>query len=349
MKKMIIILCSLASCHCATVNKDPSLYLENAGQYISQKNYPAALESATIAVNLAPKAYQGYYLQAQAYQKMNNTIQALSCYKQALAFEKKDPVLRSDYAELLCASANYADANQQYEEALQGAIANHISATRIRVSYGDCLTLQNNLDKASTNYLMALKDESAPLSAYLGISHAYFLENNPAMAYYYISLYKVTDNSQVLSMKILSLQQLLKTNSKLTDENRDNLQKKLDSYRVALAGYAKESQPLERNRTLPVIPIIKPVKIVDTSLAINQQKTSAKASPPASITNGESEILAFSSRIKTSTSGRKYIIVATGDTLFNISRRSSITINTLKGLNGMANNSVKIGQQFYLD
>lgn len=340
---------SMANSYCTTITKASNPELQTAQKYIAEKNYSAALESATAAINLDPKEYRGYYLQAQAYQKMNNTAQALACYRQALTLERKDPKLFSDYAELLCANGDYVNANHSYTDALEVAAKNHIPATEISISYGDCLTLQNDLDKASSSYLNALKDESAPLSAYLGISHAYFLENNPAMAYYYISLYKGVDNRQSLNMKVLSLQQLLKTNNKLANANRDKLQKKLDDYKLALARHPPEKPAVENNGASAIAPIIKQTGETGSHLVLNQQKTPVKTAASVISTNEREEASAFTSRIKMSAAGRKYIIVSTGDTLFNLSRRSKVSIASLKELNRMSSNAVKLGQLFYLE
>lgn len=52
-------------------------------------------------------------------------------------------------------------------------------------------------------------------------------------------------------------------------------------------------------------------------------------------------------RIKLSTTGRKYVIVIKGDTLFNLTVRSNNSSENLKTLNKMTDNNVKLGQIIY--
>ncbi|WP_394800336.1 glucosaminidase domain-containing protein [Mucilaginibacter daejeonensis] len=51
--------------------------------------------------------------------------------------------------------------------------------------------------------------------------------------------------------------------------------------------------------------------------------------------------------ISSSTQGR-YYTVTTGDTLYNISKRFNLTVDQLKALNNMTDNSIKIGQQLII-
>ena len=47
--------------------------------------------------------------------------------------------------------------------------------------------------------------------------------------------------------------------------------------------------------------------------------------------------------------GRKYIIVDKGDTFFNISKRSKISVNELMAINNLKNNNIYLGQKLYLE
>ncbi len=155
------------------------------------------------------------------------------------------------------------------------------------------------------------------------------------------------DNRQSLNMKVLSLQQLLKTNNKLANANRDKLQKKLDGYKLALASHPPERPAVENNGAPAIAPVIKQTEETGSHLVLSQQKIPVKTT--VSVISSNEEATAFSSRIKMSAAGRKYIIVSTGDTLFNLSRMSKVTIASLKEFNKMSSNAVKIGQQFYLE
>jgi len=45
----------------------------------------------------------------------------------------------------------------------------------------------------------------------------------------------------------------------------------------------------------------------------------------------------------------KYIIVAKGDTLYSLAKKSNLTVDKLKWLNGLKNNDLTLGQKLYLD
>ncbi len=47
--------------------------------------------------------------------------------------------------------------------------------------------------------------------------------------------------------------------------------------------------------------------------------------------------------------GNKYIIVAKGDTLYSLAKKSNLTVDKLKWLNGLKSNDLSLGQKIYLD
>ena len=340
-KVVAILFIPLFNCFSATVDDTTvSQYLQSANYLLANKQYRLALESANQAVNLAKTDYRGYYLQAQAYSYLNDFANANSSYQQALALNNNASNLQIAYAGFLCRNGNYSQANSSFASAIQSAIKNHSSITEVYIAYGDCLTLQNELDKATTSYLLSLKDESAPLSAYLGISHAYLLENNSGMAYYYISLYHGVENQASLKMKVASLKGLLNSNSNLSRENKGKLQIKLQNYKQQLAQFEKPSGSF--SRTLPY----------ESSNRINVESGNNSnfiAGKPHSLPSAISSYPPLSNRIKTSSSGRKYIVIIVGDTLYNIAQRSNLTVNRLRELNKLNNEKVKLGQQIYLE
>lgn len=337
-----ILLTSVFNCFCANLESSTlSQYLQSANDLLVNKQYRLALESANQAVNLAKTDYRGYYLQAQAYQWLNDYSHANSCYQQALALNNASN-LQIAYAGFLCGSGDYSQANNLFVSAIQSAVKSHSTITDVYVAYGDCLTLQNELDKAATSYLLALKDESAPLSAYLGISHAYLLENNPSMAYYYISLYRGVENQASLKLKIMSLEHLLNSNTELSQENTNKLKVKLQNYKQQLAQFEKASASSLQVSSFESSN--KPTLKFANTLPSNTGGKSQSSSPNVS------QYPSLSNRIKISPSGRKYIMVIVGDTLYNVARRSNLTVSRLRELNKLGNDEkLKLGQQIYLE
>ena len=57
----------------------------------------------------------------------------------------------------------------------------------------------------------------------------------------------------------------------------------------------------------------------------------------------------FASRIKTSTDGRKYIVVTNGDTLFGISKQSGVTKDKIIRINSLKNDYAPLNTRIYLN
>jgi Tfp pilus assembly protein PilF len=144
MRNKIVAILFILLCNCfgATFESATlSQYLQSANSLLLNQQYRLALESANQAVNLAKTDYRGYYLQAQAYQHLNDYSSANSCYQQALALNNNASNLQIAYAGFLCRSGNYSQANNNFASAIQSAVKNHSAITDIYIAYGDCLTL----------------------------------------------------------------------------------------------------------------------------------------------------------------------------------------------------------------
>ncbi len=354
-KRLTILLAAVTNYYCTTLNSQAQPYLDSAQQLLNKHQYQLALESAATAQSIDAKNYRGYYLQAQAYQQLKNINGADKEYRQALALAPLDYQLQADYAGFLCTNNNFALAKNYYLSALQVAVKNKIATPNLFINYGDCLTAHNQLELATTSYLEALKSESAPLSAYTGISYAYLLENNPGKAYYYISLYRGNETADTLNIKIMSVQRLLMAqNLSLSPENKKNLRLSLKKYQDQLQQINSLSTGSYFNRSLvlaqPEIPAenrqvvstkIKPANSTATTVA-----TVTKSPATQAVTTAYPPLLP---RIKTSPAGRKYVTVIKGDTLFNLALRSNNSAEKLRTLNKMSDNNVKLGQVVYLD
>ena len=353
-KRLTILLAAVTNYFCTTLNSQAQPYLDSAQQLINKHQYQLALESAATAQSIDAKDYRGYYLQAQVYQQLKNISGADKEYQQALALAPSDYQLLADYAGFLCTNNNFALAKNYYLSALHVAVKNKIATSNLYINYGDCLTVHNQLELATTSYLEALRSESAPLSAYTGISYAYLLENNPAKAYYYISLYHGNETADTLNIKIMSVQRLLMAqNSSLLPENKKNLQLSLEKYQdqlqqINLSATSSSSNDMATvkpkmaaGNSQMVSPEVKSTRATTTAVAILTKAPAAKA-----VTT---EYPPLTSRVKTSSSRRKYVTVIKGDTLFNLALRSNNSAEKLRTLNKMSDNNVRLGEIIYLD
>lgn len=327
-------------------------FITSAQNSLNHQHYQQALESATLAINADSSNYLGYYLQAQAYQHLNQKQLAYQSYQKAISLTSQDIKPQVAYANLLCADQNYSQAAIAYNSAFKTAQENHLSTTAILIANGDCLTSQNQLDAAiDNNYSKALQDESAPLSAYLGISYAYVLQRNYATAYYYMTLYHGGDNIQSLQMKTMALSGLLNSNLKLND--RGKLQATLNRYQSQLQQLTSNNKsaadedvlmPLDDvSVTAPSVPPARNKVIAVKNASLPETQKAPIAVPT------DARYPTLTTRIKTSTSGRHYVIVEKGDTLYNLALRSKMPAAKLLKINNIQANEIQIGRRIYLD
>ncbi len=345
--KLLFILClSIWFGGCAT-HSDVSV--NNEKQLVSlQNNLESSpyqvIESANNIIKEDSSIAEAHYLRAQAYHKMNNDAAAEIDVKQALKIDPDNERYMTFYANLLCLGQNYQKAQMYYDNAYSYSKKSGHSPTSIYIGNGDCLTIQNKLDAAIASYTSALSDESAPITAYIGIAHAYLLQNNYAIANYYLGLYRGAPTVQFLQIRIITLNDLINQTGKIADRNRleqtlNILQKQLQdmngsgvSHPASLAvNKPRISQRIEAKPHAE--PTIK-----------KSEMSSSISTKSVSLSSGE-----LSSRINTDSTGKHYIVIKPGDTLYRIGVNTNISTQRLKEINHLKSNDVLLNSKFYLD
>jgi len=284
-----------------------------------------------------------YYLRARAFQKVNNNVAAEKDFEQALKLSPENESYTVAYANLLCAEQNYQKAQTYYDSAYNYAKRAGNSLTLIYINNGDCLTTQNKLDAAITSYTSALSDESAPVTAYIGIAHAYLLQENYPIANYYLGFYRGVPTQQFLQIRIITLNDLIKNTSKAADRTRleQTLKTLQQQSKVNGSSQFDQSSSVVVNESSPQTAISHndiEIKEAEAHQSIKQVSTiSAKVSSD------------FSSRIQVGADGRRYIIIKPGDTLFRIGVNSNISTTRLKEINHLRSNDITIASRFFLD
>ncbi|TXI94046.1 MAG: LysM peptidoglycan-binding domain-containing protein [Neisseriales bacterium] len=323
----IITGCTLLAAGCATINNQKTTeYITSA-----KKNLPLnpkqTIESTNAVIKSNNSNADAYYLRALAYQQLNSFDASESDFQTALKLDHNNESYMVSYANLLCQEQNYTKAQIYYDQAYNQAKKLNHQLTKIYIDNGDCLTTQNKLEPAIASYTNALADESAPVTAYIGIAHAYVLQENYPIANYYLGLYKGIPNKQYLQIELVTLNGLVKTETKLT--NREKIEEKISNLKDQL-GIQNENITTEQ----------KPIPVKKTPIVIMAK--------PITQVSGQSPNT-FSSRIKTDKSGRNYIIIEAGDTLFRTSTSSNTSVEKLKNLNHLKNNELITGTKLYLN
>lgn len=319
---------------CATMSAQTTQqYLTSTKENLTI-NPQLAVESSTKVIQTGKPNAEAYYLRGLAYQRLNNFTASESDFQTALKIDQKNESYMVGYANLLCQEQNYTKAQIYYDQAYNQAKKLNHPLTEIYIDNGDCLTTQNKLEPAIASYTNALADESAPVTAYIGIAHAYVLQENFPVANYYLDLYKGVPNKQYLQIKLVTLNGLIKTETKLN--NREKIQQTINELKEQL-GIKDNNQ-----RQVSQIPVTNKIANSTPTVTITVKNTANKVIP-ATNTSG------FSNRIKTTADGRNYIIITAGDTLFRISINSKVTVEKLKQINNLKNNEVVTGSKLFLN
>lgn len=332
----LFVICILLLVGCATFGTkiDNEKYLNSARDNLELAP-ELTIESCSTIIRLDKTNPDAYYLRAMAYSKIGQQKKAESDFLLSLRLNQNNESAMTGYANLLCSIEDYTKAQTYYDQAYNHAKQTGHNLTMIYVYNGDCLTSQNKLDPAINSYTSALADESAPVTAYIGIAHAYLLQENYPIANYYLNLYKGPQTREYLQLELITLNRLLNSNIKLADKN------KLEQMQALIKQQLKITEPGQ--------PIAKPA---ETTISIKKTNSAKTINPLEATSSTGKENLAFGNltpRVETTTNGKNYIIIKAGDTLFRISRDSNLSVEQLKEINHFKNNEVILGSKLFLN
>lgn len=347
---------------CATSQADlaqEQSYLTTATTRLNAKQPQQALSATSQAITLNNKNYQAYYLQAQAYQQLNDYKNALNNYQTALELNSSNTDVLTKYAIFLCDNKQYLAASTQFDNAIQLAKKyNNPNYEQIVTNNADCLVNQNKLDQAIESYQTVLNSANKPQSAYLGIARAYILQTDYQHAALYANSYPGTDNQQSLQLKLSSLiglsknQNISQNNKLLLNKKIKQLQQQLASLRLnTLETYNPQDEASQESAIVVTTETNKKIQPANTpSKAIIVKSNPTQ--PPLKTSNIKSDKSGneFKSRIhRDRKNGKQYIIIKPGDTLFQISIKSQVPEKALSKLNKLKSQDVPLNSKFYLN
>lgn len=360
-------------------------FLSAAKTSLANNNPTQAIADTNQALAVNINSAQAYALQAAAYQQLNNYDKAAQSFNKSLAIESGNTLYRTSYANFLCNNGSYEEAEQQYQLAANTEVNkvpqdvdNLKKAAQIYNSAGECSAKQNNLDATIANYESAISTKNAPQQAYIGITKAYLAQNNYPKAALYISSYPGDqDTAEVLQLKVKSLTGLLNSNYQISDNNRKLLKDKINTLNQKLAQMQQSNTSTitasaddqsvvhatlnDETASSAMIasstPAAKPVTVTKPATVIaktpaTKSETAASVSETATTkpaTNYVANTAPLNSRIKKASDGRRYIVVESGDTLFNIAQRSGVSQGRIVEINHLKNQYVPLGTRLYLD
>ena len=201
--KILPLITALTLIGCASTNPNSpteQAYLSSATNNLRANQPRIALESTAQALKLNSNNYQAYYLQAQAYQQLGESLNATTNYQQALKLNSSNVEVITSYANFLCANQDYVSAETQYAKAYQLGQQYNVGWEQTASDHGDCLSQQNKLNLAIESYQIAINGANKPASAYLGLSYVYIMQQDFIHATYSISQYPGEDTPKNCSL-----------------------------------------------------------------------------------------------------------------------------------------------------
>lgn len=296
-------------------------------------------------IDESPKDARLYLLRANIYISNNMFGQASQDYKTASQLSPSDNSIKIQYANFLCYKVRDINSSSMLYQQLESS---SLEKPVVYTSYADCMASFGNEDDMATDlYLKALSYKSPPIGAYEGIISIYNKQGNYAIANYYAGLYDGIETEQSLNMQITALSNLLSSNQPI--KNKAELTKKLDNLKSKFSSlYAKINKVESQNTVQTSSPEQnKRVIIVDSSKVVKDHQTVRNVQGASSnLSNSPDD---FTTRILHEKSGRKYVILKPGETLYRIHVYSKIPVDKLESLNKIKNNVVKVGDKIYLD
>jgi Tfp pilus assembly protein PilF len=376
--KILPLITALTLIGCASTNPNSpteQAYLSSATNNLRANQPRIALESTAQALKLNSNNYQAYYLQAQAYQQLGESLNATTNYQQALKLNSSNVEVITSYANFLCANQDYVSAETQYAKAYQLGQQYNVGWEQTASDHGDCLSQQNKLNLAIESYQIAINGANKPASAYLGLSYVYIMQQDFIHATYSISQYPGEDTPQSLRLKIAAYDGLAK-NPNVNAKNKSILKTKTGAFKSQLAKLERSNGNNIVSKTTPsavlsnssadniVISNTPPtsqapvaVKLVSPAQKtpsipnkiVTAQKAVATASKTTATKKAPAKPKTFASRIQKNTQGRHYIVVEAGDTLFKLAQQSKHSEAKLTQLNKLKTKNVPLDTRLYLD
>lgn len=149
----------------ADLERRARVRLELASAYFSRGQTSTALDELKLALAAKPDLPEAYNLRALIYASMGEARQAEESFQRALQFNARDADAMHNYAWFLCQQRRFADADQQFQQAL--AVPQYVGVTRTLLAQGVCQARGGRLLEAEKTLSRSYElDPANPVTAY---------------------------------------------------------------------------------------------------------------------------------------------------------------------------------------
>ncbi len=132
------------------------VYVALAGEYYARGQMDVALQRANQALNEDSNNAKAHLVNALIYQRLGETGKAETHFKRAVELDPKDPSIRNALGTYYCAQRNYAEADEQFKQALTNPL--YATPWTARTNAAICAKASGDRAKAQTYFRKALDD-----------------------------------------------------------------------------------------------------------------------------------------------------------------------------------------------
>lgn len=349
----VLVMWICSSCVTKTINSDGTVqnnvidkgklsetYVDLAIEYQKHSAPQVALDRVNLAITTLPSNSRAYMVRAMIYQQLNKPEDAEEDFKHALSLKDGYSEAYVNYAVFLCDQKRYSDANDNFALALNNPL--YFTPEIGYYSRGNCYYKQNNLVDANADYLRSLTFRNIPQDSYIALAKLQFDQNNAQLANFYITKFSGSQTPQTMWLHIQILQRMVDDGANTARSNE------FSSYRSTIGKVLVSNYPnsVEAQQYL----------LKYGTNGLSGSSSTSKITPNFSATpvivskNTAKNLSVTGSSAGVSTqNGRRYIIVAAGDTAYSLSNKYKVSVKELEAINNLKLNQLKVGMKLYLD
>lgn len=182
---------------------DALVCLEVGNFFQRERNYPAAADAFTRAIEIDPEFARCYYCMGNLYREINEQVEALNYYNKAIELDDSEADFYNNRGLLSYEMGNPAEAKTNFQKAIELHPKEGLFLNNLGVLY-QCL---NQLDCAQELFQEAIAVDPTYSTSYYNLGIVYSVLGNQAKAleYYDLAMHYLPDWPEAANSKCISL------------------------------------------------------------------------------------------------------------------------------------------------
>ncbi len=362
-------------------------YVNLAIEYQKHNAPQIALERVNLAVETNSSNARAYMVRGMIYASLHKPVDAETNFKKAISIQKDFPDAYVNYAAFLCEQGRYADADKNFNTALDNPL--YYTPEIGYYNKGECFLKQKKYEAANQAFLQSLTYKTPPADSYLSLARLQYVQQNYVLAKYYIDRFNGEQSPASLWLHIQILQAILdnKLAPNSVKENTsyrntiavvlmDNYGNSQEAQQCLMryGGSVNKNNLIVHPDPVPGISnspsstkaasksvsnanfkMIKPKSQQTQAAAPVVKPPVANSVVPSSATglvgslSSKSDAALANVAVQSDASGRKFIIVPAGATMYAVSRKFNISIAQIEQFNKTKVTQISKGMKLYIE